>query len=673
MKIKTKLRSIVLLFSATILIVVLAFAFMLRLSTHMKDEEDILLHIEYTLAMELYSLNQLFIAPLNLAQAELAESQEKAVTSFERLEEIEMLTSRSEEIRKAVDSISQLELIQNSAYRTISDQLNKTNALFIDNDYSPDNYSLFDIVRDTQSKIDKDSSNYSLLLYRIANLTDGWASLSNSIQVSLDVLAEQYELIDRELRKLENRFLSLMITLSVTVIFGIILFSLISIRMLGVSVETLRKGINEVTKGDLTHRFIINTNDELNDVGEGLNDFMEALSGMMRKIQKSSDRTTITREVMEESVKETVLSVSDMKESIEAINRVIENMDSSIGASGTSLNRIAEIINGVRNMIESQTAMVTQTTDSVKTMNSSLDQISSLTGENSLIAEDLQKSTMEGQKQLFDNLTYINSITANISNIQEMVELIDSIADQTNMLAMNAAIEAAHAGEAGRGFSVVAEEIRKLAEAASENSRTIGVNVKEMIKNIQSAHTSGNLMKTSFQDVISRVGSVSESFIRISDNIKEVSLGSGEIQNVMDDLETNSHQVRKGSVEMGQCLDDLASAFQVAEETSKKVENSSRGIGSGIGNIREVVDELNRRTEDIKNSNKVLNAELSYFHTEEPTENKVDTEENLSDLTAQVTEEEDFLKPMTSTEEAEETGYSDSTSVIAVENENELS
>ncbi|MDC7219683.1 MAG: HAMP domain-containing methyl-accepting chemotaxis protein [Spirochaetales bacterium] len=684
MKIKTKLRSIVGLFSLTVVIMLLTFIFMINQSTLMEREERILLDIQYALAEELYQVNQLFISPLNLVQSELALSQKTAATKFARLEEITILTGRSEEIKKSIDSISRLEGLQNTAYKTIQEQLEITAVLFNESGYSADDYALFDIVRDTQGKIDKTASSYPMLMYRISNLSSGWESLANAIQVNLNVLADQSTVINDEVHKMESRLMYMILGLSFSVVIGLIIFSLASIKNLSRSVFALQKGISQITGGDLRHRFTINSNDELNEIGNQLNEFMNTLSSMIGKIQKSSERSSVTREVMEESVQETVTSVSNMKGSVDVITQGIDNMEDSIGSSSVSLERIAAIINGVRSMIDSQTSMVTQTSASVKTMNNSLEQISDLTGTNTKTAEELEIAIDEGQRQLLDNLSFINAITANISNIQEMVELIDNIADQTNMLAMNAAIEAAHAGEAGRGFSVVAEEIRKLAEASGENSRTIGENVKEMIKNIQSAHKSGNQMKGSFQQVINQVGSVSKSFIQISNNISELTQGSGEIRNAMDDLEHNSIQAREGSAEMGQCLDDLSSAFHVAEETTKGVETSSKGIVRGIGNIRDVVDELKRRTEVIKESNKILADELAFFTTDEnpetQTESTLQTTETDSDYSLIPVPEEDTFPSeepapaeSLSTEEtnqAETTIYSDNTSVIAVKEEN---
>jgi methyl-accepting chemotaxis protein len=672
MKIKTKLRSIVVLFSITIIIILLAFTFLLKQSAIMGEEEEILLDIEYALAMELHSTNQLFLSPLAMVQNQLLESQNEALLRFEKLKDITVLTARSEEIELAISSISKLENIQNAAFATITEQLEETKSLFVKNGYDPSNYTIFDIVRDTQKKME--GNNRNMLDYRIANLTKSWESLTNAIQVNLNVLSDQYDLIDRELTKLENQLLTLMICLSIAVITGIIMFSLSSIKNMNDSVKLLEKGIFKVSKGDLTYRFPNKSDDELDELGLGLNSFLEILSEMIQKIQNSSNLTTHTREAMEESVHDTVYSVSEMKDSIEAINRVIHNMDGSITVSGSSLERIAEIINNVQNMIEGQTAMVTQTTGSVKSINASLDLISNLTEQNSSSAEELVKSTKEGQKQIIDNLSYINAITSNISNIQEMVELIDNIADQTNMLAMNAAIEAAHAGEAGRGFSVVAEEIRKLAEAAGENSRSIGVNVKEMINNIQHTHTSGNQMKETFQRVILHVTNVNKSFLHISNNIMEVNQGSGEIQSAMTDLEKTSTNVQNGSIEMGACLDDLASAFRIAEETSKEVENSSKGVTKGIGNIRETVDELERRTEEIKKSNNILNVEVAYFQTkDEPNRETNESERNEGE--AEESETEITITPEASNYKEEialsgnETIPSDNTSVIAVDKE----
>jgi CheY-like chemotaxis protein len=232
----------------------------------------------------------------------------------------------------------------------------------------------------------------------------------------------------------------------------------------------------------------------------------------------------------------------------------------------------------------------------------------------------------------------IQEIARDSEGLLEINVVMDNIASQTNLLSMNAAIEAAHAGEAGKGFAVVADEIRKLAESSSEQSKTTAAMLKKIKASIDSITASSNEVISRFEAIDTGVKTVSTHELSIRNAMEEQEVGGKQILDSIGRLKEISVTVKKGAGEMlesGDNLNKQTSDFIAISNESMNgmndiVNGAMKEIKSAVTLVDEMSAENSRNFEDLK-------VESSKFKVETGNEKKkvlvVDDEQTVLTLT----------------------------------------
>lgn len=255
-------------------------------------------------------------------------------------------------------------------------------------------------------------------------------------------------------------------------------------------------------------------------------------------------------------------SVVDIQSINSQVNRIDSDADKAIGAVTQIGQQISNLNSNIQNQVASQeesAAAINQMVTSIETISKSVDT------ENSMIT-NLAQTSQSGDVLIKGLLNSIQNIEKKMNDIQQFVSLIDNIAIQTNLLAMNAAIEAAHAGNAGRGFAVVAEEIRKLADNSSKNSKLIEDSVNEIMPLIQTINEEGNKTKESFNNILNNITTSVDSFKEIANAVQEVAAGGKQITIAINSLSLLSCQIKEGGNE----IDDAQNTIKTIQDNLKK-------------------------------------------------------------------------------------------------------
>jgi methyl-accepting chemotaxis protein len=235
---------------------------------------------------------------------------------------------------------------------------------------------------------------------------------------------------------------------------------------------------------------------------------------------------------------------------------------------------------------------------------------------NSENVEALQKASETGRSRLQEAVADIHEISRKSDGLLEINAVMKNIASQTNLLSVNAAIEAAHAGEAGQGFAVVANEIRELAESSGKQSKTIGIVLKDIKDSFDRITRSAENVLTEFEAIDSSVRIVAEQENRIRSAMEEQGEGSKQLLQATGDLNDLTRQVKSGSVEMLEESKEVIQESQNLEKVTQEITGGMNEMASGAEQINVAVHHVNDISSKNRDDINALITEVSRFKVE---------------------------------------------------------
>ncbi|MDR1127504.1 MAG: methyl-accepting chemotaxis protein [Treponema sp.] len=370
--------------------------------------------------------------------------------------------------------------------------------------------------------------------------------------------------------------------------------------------------------GDLSRRLTIYANDEIGAMGVYFNETLDKISNLVVNIKQQAGSLSQIGGELSTNMTETAGTINEITDTIQKVKNQADNQANSVSQTSDTMRKIIAVIERFNQHIGAQSDSISRSSAAIEEMLANIDSVTRTLVKNNENVEKLAHASDTGRTGIQGMSSAIQEIAKQSESLLEITALMNSIAGQTNLLSMNAAIEAAHAGDSGKGFAVVADEIRKLAENSGTQSKTIA----SVLKNI----------KESIDKIAKSAEGVIERFAAIDQNVRVVSEQEAEIRNSMEEQGTGSKQIleyiavlnditqviKKDSGEMmsqsGEIIDESKNLERLTEEITLAMNNTSSEadeINAAVGRVNVISGENKRHIE-------ILISEISKFKTNHP-------------------------------------------------------
>lgn len=412
------------------------------------------------------------------------------------------------------------------------------------------------------------------------------------------------------------------IILSVLLIVIIIFQSFVIISLKKES-KTIKKEIDYFKNGNIQKYSNLGNGEKslVKSLKDGINNiaiFFDSIKNVSIKTERSSSR-------LSRHIQKSLLSSAKISQYTGKNTELTKKLFNLISDGSAAIEEIQASIGSLNDHIAIQNNKVNENYQAISQMVESIDNISSIATDKLKDTDNLVNLTMEGSKKMLQTNDCIKTVSESAKSVLNLNTVINSIASKTNLLSMNAAIEAAHAGEAGKGFAVVAEEIRKLASLTAQNAKNISETLKELDKNISMAsdlsNQSGDAFKkidngvtqvaNAFKDITSRTNILSDTATGVTDRITDLVQISDQTKNSIGEMKIGAKGVTETFNNTKSLAHSVNESMEDLYQESKNINLSATKLSGAYFIINSVLIELMNKVADKTSNNEISKSILS--------------------------------------------------------------
>ncbi|MCL2180241.1 MAG: methyl-accepting chemotaxis protein, partial [Treponema sp.] len=409
-----------------------------------------------------------------------------------------------------------------------------------------------------------------------------------------------------------------------TIILAIIIIAAVAVLVYFILDFTMKPIVNvtETLKdiaegeGDLTRSIPEKGKDEITELSRYFNQTLMKIKNLVVNIRDEAMKLSGIGNDLASNMNQTAAAVNQITANIQSIKGRIINQSASVTQTNATMEQVTGNINKLNDHIEDQNIFVSQASSAIEEMVANTHSVTGTLVKNTGNVKQLRDASEIGHEGLLEVVEDIREIAGESEGLLEINSVMANIASQTNLLSMNAAIEAAHAGEAGKGFAVVADEIRKLAESSSAQSKTIGVVLKKIKTSIDKISSSTGNVLNKFEAIDSSIETVAQQEEKIRTAMEEQEVGSKQILDGIGKVNDITKQVKTGSSEMLEGSQEVIKESQHLEKATQEITSGMNEMATGADQINSAVNQVNEITIKNREGINALLKEVSRFKIE---------------------------------------------------------